>query len=69
MTCGKLRLLGARANSGKLARDTIRPHTNKRFLSKREVVQQLAQERQPRQNAEKRECYWKDKYNPSALKS
>lgn len=34
-------------------RDTIHPHTNKRYLSKSEIVQQLAEERQARHNAEK----------------
>ena len=53
----KIKLLGARAKRRKMARDTIHPYTNKRYLSKSEVGQQLAEERQARYNAEKRKHY------------
>ena len=66
--CGNIKLLGSRAKRRRLARDSIHPHTNKRYLSKSEVVQQLAKERQARQNAEKRERYWRENSIYSAWK-
>ena len=48
-------------------RDTIHPCTNKRYLSKSEVVQQLAEERQARYNAEKKEHYWKEKFKSQCI--
>ena len=36
-------------------------------VSKSEVVQQLAKERRARQNAEKRERYWREKFNSQCL--
>ena len=65
--CKKIKLLGARAKRRKMARDTIHPYTNKRYLSKSEVGQQLAEERQARYNAEKREHYWKEKFKSQCL--
>ena len=46
---------------------TIHPNTPKCFLSKEDVILQLAQERQARINAEARERYWRDKFNEEAL--
>lgn len=40
----------------------INPKCNKRYLSKEEVVLQLKQERSNRINAERREKYWRDKF-------
>lgn len=65
--CMKIKVLGARAKRRKEARDTIHPCTNKRYLSKSEVVQQLAEERQARYNAEKREHYWKEKFKSQCI--
>ena len=65
--CRKIKLLGARAKRRKEARDTIHPKTNKRYLSKSEIVQQLAEERQGRHNAEKSEHYWKEKFKSQCL--
>ena len=65
--CRKIKLLGARAKQRKEARDTIHPKTNKRYLSISEIVQQLAEERQARHNAEKREHYWKEKFKSQCL--
>jgi hypothetical protein len=45
----------------------IHPNTSKCFLSKEDVVVQLAKERQRRMNAEAREKYWRDKFNKEAL--
>lgn len=65
--CRNIKLLGSRAKSRRLERDSIHPHTNKRYLSKIEVVQKLAKERQARQNAEKRERYWRQKFDSQCL--
>ena len=43
------------------------PFTNKRFLSKDEVEKQLQKERQARLNAEKREKYWREKFEAECL--
>ena len=67
VNCRNIKLLGSRAKSRRLARDSIHPYTNKRYLSKSEVVQQLAQERQARQNTEKRERYWREKFDSKCL--
>ena len=61
--CRNIKLLGSQAKHRRLSRDSIHSHTNKRYLSKSEVVQQLAKEREQRQNGEKRECYWREKFN------
>lgn len=45
----------------------ISPFTNKCFLSKEEVTKQLKLERQPRLNAEKRECYWREKFEAECI--
>ena len=65
--CRNIKILGSRAKCRRLARDSIHSHTNKRYLSKSEVVQQLAKERQARQNAEKRERYWREKFDSQCL--
>ncbi|XP_068740031.1 uncharacterized protein [Montipora capricornis] len=62
--CRRVKRLGTLAKRRRLANDTIHPNTNERYLSKSEVLQQLAKERQARYNAEKRERYWKEKFNP-----
>lgn len=67
VNCMKIKVLGARAKRQKEARDTIHPCTNKRYLSKSKVVQQLAEERQARYNAEKREHYWKEKFKSQCI--
>ena len=61
--CRRVKRLGTLAKRRRLANDTIHPNTNERYLSKSEVLQQLAKERQARYNAEKRERYWKEKFN------
>ena len=43
------------------------PFTNKRFLSKDEVEKQLQKERQARLNAEKREKYWREKFEAECV--
>ena len=63
MNCRKIKLFGARVKQWNLARDTIHPSTNKRYISKCVVVQQLVEERQ----AEKRECYWKDNFHSQCI--
>lgn len=45
----------------------ISPFTNKRFLSKEEVTEQLKLERQARLNAEKRERYWREKFEAECI--
>ncbi|CAB3985740.1 Hypothetical predicted protein [Paramuricea clavata] len=45
---------------------TIKPITNKRYLTKEEVITQLDKERQKRV-AEKREIYWREKFKSEAL--
>ena len=48
-------------------REGIHTKCNKRYLSKEEVVLQLHHERKRRLNAEKREKYWKDKFNDESI--
>ncbi|CAH3029420.1 unnamed protein product, partial [Porites evermanni] len=43
------------------------PFTNKHFLSKDEVEKQVQKERQARLNAEKREKYWREKFEAECL--
>ena len=43
------------------------PFTNKHFLSKEEVTEQLKLERQARLNAEKRERYWREKFEAECI--
>ena len=67
VNCRNIKLLGSRAKSRRLARDSIHSHTNKRYLSQSEVAQQLAKERQALQNTEKRERYWREKFDSQCL--
>ncbi|CAB3976752.1 Hypothetical predicted protein [Paramuricea clavata] len=46
---------------------TIKPRTNKWYLTKEEVITQLDKEGQKRVNAEKREIYWREKFKSEAL--
>lgn len=43
------------------------PFTNKRYLSKDEVAKQLQLERQARLNAERREQYWREKFEAQCI--
>ena len=56
-------LFGKKRQKRKLeSNGVISPFTNKHFLSKEEVTKQLQLERQARLNAEKRERYWREKF-------
>lgn len=46
----------------------INPKCNKRYLSKEEVVFQLSQEKSKRINAERRERYWRDKFENECVR-
>ena len=48
-------------------RQVIPPNCNKRFLSREELVDQVAQEQARRKHAEERERYWRSKYDSEAL--
>lgn len=60
--CNKVLKIQNVKRQRKERRISINPKCNKRYLSKEEVVLQLKQERSNRINAEKREEYWRDKF-------
>ena len=66
--CKKLHHLVQKCKKRKLESNGVAsPFTNKRFLSKDEVEKQLQKERQARLNAEKREKYWREKFEAECL--
>lgn len=67
VTCGHLRHIDNRRKKRKLERTGIHPATNKRYLTKKEVVVELAHERNKRRNAENRERYWREKFLSEAM--
>ena len=60
--CNKLFKMQKVKRQRKEKRTGINHKCNKRYLSKEEVVLQLKQERSNRINAERREKYWRDKF-------
>lgn len=62
-----------KVNSQRVARrqsrtfDTPDARSNKKFLSKEEVVRQLSDERRKKKNAERRSTYWQEKFANEAL--
>lgn len=67
VTCSHLRHVDNRRKKRKLERASIHPATNKRYLTKEEVIVQLAQERNAKRNAENREKYWREKFMSEAI--
>ena len=66
--CKHLHYLDKQRQKRKLETNgVISPSTNKRFLSKEEVTKQLQLERQARINAEKRERYWREKFEAECI--
>jgi len=66
--CKHLHYLEKKRQKRKLETNgVISPFTNKRFLSKEEVTKQLKLERQARLNAEKRERYWREKFEAECI--
>lgn len=66
--CKNLHYLEKKIRKRKLETNgVISPFTNKRFLSKEEVTEQLKLERQARLNAEKRERYWREKFEAECI--
>lgn len=66
--CKKLQYSVRQCKKRKLENNGIvSPFTNKRFLSKAEVSKQLQKERQAGLNAEKREKYWREKFEAECL--
>ena len=60
--CNNLHLSEKRKQKRKLETNgVISPFTNKRFLSKEDIIKQLQLERQARLTAEKRERFWREK--------
>ena len=66
--CRNLHYLEKKIKKRKLETNgVIGPFTDKRFLSKEEVTKQPQLERQARLNAEKRERYWKEKFEAECI--
>jgi hypothetical protein len=66
--CSYLQILDRRRKKRKIERNEIKPNTNKRYLSKEDVVSQLKQEQNAKKNAERREHYWRQKFENQSLK-
>lgn len=60
--CNKVFKMQNKKRQRKEKRIGINPKCNKRYLAKEEVVLQLKKERSNRINAERREKYWRDKF-------
>lgn len=67
LNCHKIKILTERSKRRKLSRDGVHPCTNKQYITRDELAKQLSEETRPRQNAEKRESYWKDKFYTQCL--
>lgn len=67
LNCRKIKILTETSKRRKLSRDGVHPCTNKRHITRDELAKQLSEETRPRQNAEKRESYWKDKFYTQCL--
>ncbi|KAL9980208.1 hypothetical protein ACROYT_G008763 [Oculina patagonica] len=65
--CKNLQHLEKKREKRKLASNGPSPFTNKRYLSKDEVAKQLKIERQARINAERRETYWREKFEAQCI--
>ena len=67
LNCRKIKILTETSKRRKLSRDGVHPCTNKRYITRDELAKQLSEETRPRQNAEKCESYWKDKFYTQCL--
>ena len=67
LNCRTLFSLNRRRQKRISNRQVIPPKCNKRFLSREELVDQVAQEQVRRKHAEERERYWRSKYDSEAL--
>ena len=67
LNCHKIKILTERSKRRKLSRDGVHPCTNKQYITRDELAKQLSEETRARQNAEKRESYWKDKFYTQCL--
>ncbi|RMX52193.1 hypothetical protein pdam_00024089 [Pocillopora damicornis] len=67
LNCSRLYSLNRQCQKQIANRQLIPPKCNKRFLSREELVDQVAQEQVRRKHAEEKERYWHNKYHSEAL--
>ncbi len=65
--CSRLRVKSGKRKRRKETQMEIHPKCNKRYLSKEEVEAQLKNEQKVRRNAEKREQYWREKFQEECV--
>lgn len=65
--CGRLKTVEGQRKARRDSRGAVYPASNKRFLTREELLDQLKKEQTRRRNAETREQYWRDKFNSEAL--
>ena len=61
--CSNLQKIDKNRKKRKIEQKEIKPSTNKRYLTTEEIVSQLKKEQKVKKNAEKREKYWKEKFD------
>jgi len=65
--CSHLKKIDKNRKKRKEARIEMKPQTNKRYLSKYDVLWQLRKEQKAKRNAEKRVQYWKQKFDDQCI--
>ena len=61
-SCSRLHTVDSNRRKRKANQTTVSPACNKRFMTKEEVEHQLKMDQMARRNAEKREAYWREKF-------
>ena len=67
LNCSRLYSLNRQCQKQIAIRQVIPSKCNKRFVSREELVDQVAQEQVRRKHAEEKERYWHNKYHSEAL--
>lgn len=65
--CSHLQTVDANRRKRKANQAIVHPACNKRFMTRHDVECQLKREQMARRNAEKREMYWREKFDNEAI--
>ena len=66
-SCSRLHTVDSNRRKRKANQTTVSPACNERFMTKEEVEYQLKMEQMARRNAEKREAYWREKFEKESV--